>query len=118
MPHGLGKGDRNVVEVDSGATAHHGSATDLQLQRHAAADITSQVGVPGEGLPAGGWEYRRAGIDLSGRSATAELREQLDQHNATQQDPAWPALLEAPTRIDKTAEDPQTPEDEYIYWPN
>jgi arylsulfatase A-like enzyme len=42
----------------------------------------------------------------------------LDEHNATQVDPAWPALLESPIRIDKTSADPYSVNDEYIYWPN
>jgi uncharacterized sulfatase len=42
----------------------------------------------------------------------------LDDHNAEQVDPAWPALLESPIRIDKTLIDPYDPNDEYIYWPN
>jgi uncharacterized sulfatase len=48
----------------------------------------------------------------------ATLRAALDAHNAEQQPPAWPALIEAPTPIDKTARDPEAPDDEYIYWPN
>jgi arylsulfatase A-like enzyme len=42
----------------------------------------------------------------------------LDDHNAVQVDPAWPALLESPIRIDKTLIDPWDEDDEYIYWPN
>ena len=48
----------------------------------------------------------------------AALREALDAHNAEQEPSAWPALIEAPTPIDKTARDPEAPGDEYIYWPN
>jgi len=51
----------------------------------------------------------------------------LDEHNASQAEPLWPALLEAPIRIDKTIIDlPDEGDkhvywdegDEYIYWPN
>ena len=42
----------------------------------------------------------------------------LDDHNAEQVEPAWPALLEAPIRIDKTPVEPWDPNDEYIFWPN
>jgi uncharacterized sulfatase len=48
----------------------------------------------------------------------AALRAALAAHNAEQLPPAWPALIEAPTPIDKTARDPEAPDDEYIYWPN
>ncbi|MFP6582917.1 MAG: sulfatase, partial [Candidatus Hydrogenedentota bacterium] len=48
----------------------------------------------------------------------ASMLKLLDQHNATQIEPAWPALLEAPTPIDRTAEDPRDPNEEYVYWPN
>jgi arylsulfatase A-like enzyme len=48
----------------------------------------------------------------------AVLRAALAAHNAEQLPPAWPALIEAPTPIDKTARDPEAPDDEYIYWPN
>jgi uncharacterized sulfatase len=51
----------------------------------------------------------------------------LDEHNAEQVEPAWPALLESPVRIDKPIINPEIedeeydywdPGDEYIYWPN
>ncbi len=42
----------------------------------------------------------------------------LDAHNAEQQPPAWPALIEAPIYIDKTLRDPEAQDDEYVYWPN
>jgi uncharacterized sulfatase len=47
-----------------------------------------------------------------------ELLALLAAHNAEQSEPAWPALIEAPTSIDKTLRDPPSPDDEYIYWPN
>jgi hypothetical protein len=33
-------------------------------------------------------------------------------------DPAWPALIEAPIPIDRTLREPESPDEEYIYWPN
>jgi len=42
----------------------------------------------------------------------------LEAHNAEQADPLWPALLEAPIRIDQTVDQPWDEDDEYIYWPN
>jgi uncharacterized sulfatase len=47
-----------------------------------------------------------------------ELLALLAAHNAEQSEPAWPALIEAPTSIDKTLRDAPSPDDEYIYWPN
>ena len=46
------------------------------------------------------------------------MRAMLAAHNAEQVEPAWPALIEAPISIDKTLKDAESPEDEYIYWPN
>lgn len=48
----------------------------------------------------------------------AELMALLDRHNAEQAPPAWPASLEVPIFIDKTGEDPQDPDDPYVYVPN
>ena len=46
------------------------------------------------------------------------MRAMLAAHNEAQVEPAWPALIEAPISIDKTLSDPDSPEDEYVYWPN
>lgn len=48
----------------------------------------------------------------------AELVALLDAHDAEQMEPNWPALLEAPVRIDQTLDQPWHEDDEYIYWPN
>ena len=48
----------------------------------------------------------------------AEMLAMLDAHNAEQMDPAWPAQLESPITIDKTADQPFVEGDEYVYWPN
>lgn len=42
----------------------------------------------------------------------------LDEHNATQIDPEWPALLEGVIPVDRTLADPYKEGEEYIYWPN
>lgn len=47
-----------------------------------------------------------------------ELEALLQQHIAEQEEPLWPALLEAPVPIDKTLYEPESPDDEYIYWSN
>ena len=47
-----------------------------------------------------------------------ELRAILAAHNAEQQAPAWPSLIEGPVMIDKTRAEPEAIEDEYVYWPN
>ncbi len=58
---------------------------------------------------------------------TKKMLAMLDEHNAEQIDPAWPALIELPKRIDKTIVHPPVegeeynnwePNDEYVYWPN
>jgi uncharacterized sulfatase len=48
----------------------------------------------------------------------AALQAALDAHNAEQQPPAWPSQIEAPINIDKSLEQPDAPDDEYVYWPN
>jgi len=48
----------------------------------------------------------------------AELKALLAAHNAQQQPPAWPALGEFPISIDKTLAEPESEDDEYVYWPN
>lgn len=47
-----------------------------------------------------------------------ELMALLKAHNAQQQPPSWPSLLEAAIRIDKPMNQPWSAEDEYIYWSN
>jgi arylsulfatase A-like enzyme len=48
----------------------------------------------------------------------AELEAQLALHNSSQLAPAWPSLAELPVSIDKTLAEPESPDDEYIDWPN
>ncbi|MEX2206047.1 MAG: sulfatase-like hydrolase/transferase [Myxococcota bacterium] len=47
----------------------------------------------------------------------AELRALLDEHNAKQAPPLYPAAGQIPVLVDKTLEQGGTVEDEYIYWP-
>jgi len=42
----------------------------------------------------------------------------LDAHNAEQKEPAWPILVEAVRRVDKTLDAPVEPDDEYVYYSN
>jgi arylsulfatase A-like enzyme len=58
--------------------------------------------------------------DLSAEHAdvVAELRALIDAHDAEQAEPAWPSRVETPVSIDITLEDPQSPDDEFTYWPN
>jgi len=42
----------------------------------------------------------------------------LDAHNAEQKEPAWPMLIEAARRIDKSLDQPVEPDDEYVYYSN
>jgi uncharacterized sulfatase len=46
------------------------------------------------------------------------LKDLLGAHNAEQKAPLWPALAEMPVSIDKTLIEPESEDDEYVYWPN
>lgn len=46
------------------------------------------------------------------------LRERLTSHNAQMKPPAWPNLIEFPVQIDKTLDQPESEDDEYVYWLN
>jgi arylsulfatase A-like enzyme len=46
------------------------------------------------------------------------LKRLLATHNADQAEPLWPSNFEGPVSIDKTLDQPESPDDEYIYWPN
>jgi len=48
----------------------------------------------------------------------AELRALLDAHNAEQAKPLWDSFAEMPIAIDKTLAQPESPDDEVIWWPN
>lgn len=48
----------------------------------------------------------------------AELQAALAGHNAEQAEPAWPSQLMVPVNIDKDLTQPDSPDDEYIYWSN
>jgi len=47
-----------------------------------------------------------------------ELRALLDAHSAEQAEPAWPSFVEIPVTIDKTLAEPESPDDEFVWWPN
>jgi len=46
------------------------------------------------------------------------LKMLLADFNAQQAEPLWPANFEAPVAIDKTLDQPESADDEYVYWPN
>ena len=48
----------------------------------------------------------------------AELAALLDAHNKEMKEPAWPSFLEMPVAVDKTLDQPESPDDEYVYWQN
>jgi uncharacterized sulfatase len=48
----------------------------------------------------------------------AELKALLATHNAQMVAPAWPSLIEAPIMVDKTLDQPEAADDEYVYWQN
>lgn len=47
-----------------------------------------------------------------------ELRRLLDAHNAQMKEPMWPSFIEMPVAVDKTLDQPEAPDDEFIYWQN
>jgi arylsulfatase A-like enzyme len=48
----------------------------------------------------------------------AELKALLDAHNREMKDPMWPSFIEMPVAVDKTLDQPESPDDEYVYWQN
>lgn len=48
----------------------------------------------------------------------AEMRAEIEAHNATQVPPSWPSVAAMPINLDKDITVPDAPDDEYIYWSN
>ena len=48
----------------------------------------------------------------------AAMKAALTAFNATQAKPLWPSLAEGPVRIDKTINDPRSPQDAFVYYAN
>ncbi|MES2883388.1 MAG: sulfatase [Pseudomonadota bacterium] len=48
----------------------------------------------------------------------AELRALLAAHNAQMKPALWPSFVEFPVMVDKTLDQPEAPEDDYVYWQN
>ncbi|MCP4752182.1 MAG: hypothetical protein GY866_14895 [Proteobacteria bacterium] len=46
------------------------------------------------------------------------MQARLEAHNTEQKEPAWPQLIEAVIRVDKTLDAPVEKDDEYIYYAN
>lgn len=59
-------------------------------------------------------------VELSARepAKVAELKALLDAHNAQMTEPAWPSFIEMPVSVDKTLNQPESPDDEFVYWHN
>jgi uncharacterized sulfatase len=48
----------------------------------------------------------------------AEMKALLASHNAEMSPPLWPSFIEMPVMVDKTLDQPQAADDEYVYWQN
>ncbi len=48
----------------------------------------------------------------------AEMRAEIEAHNATQVPPSWPSVAAMPINLDKDITVADAPDDEYIYWSN
>jgi len=48
----------------------------------------------------------------------AELKGLLAAHNAKLSAPLWPSFVEFPVMVDKTLDQPEAADDEYVYWQN
>lgn len=48
----------------------------------------------------------------------AELRALLTAHDAEQAEPLWPSFIDLPVSVDRTLAEPESPDDEFVYWPN
>lgn len=58
--------------------------------------------------------------DLAARepAKVTELSNLLAAHAATQAAPLWPSAAEMPVSVDKPLGVPESPDDDYVYWPN
>jgi arylsulfatase A-like enzyme len=59
-------------------------------------------------------------VELSSKEPAklAELQALLAAHDAQMSEPMWPSFLEMPVAVDKTLDQPEGPEDEFVYWQN
>ena len=48
----------------------------------------------------------------------AELKALLTAHNAEMKPALWPSFIEMPVMVDKTLDQPESADDEYVYWQN
>lgn len=60
----------------------------------------------------------RSDLSATEPERVAELIALLDAHAATQSEPLWPSIAEMPVSIDQPLGQPESEEDEYVYWPN
>lgn len=62
--------------------------------------------------------FERNDLSASHPEKVVELQILLDAHNAEQADPMWLSLIELPVPLDKSMRERESPDDEFIYWPN
>lgn len=60
----------------------------------------------------------RTDLSAAQPDRVAALIALLDAHAATLAAPLWPSVAEMPVSIDQPLGQPETDEDEYVYWPN
>ncbi len=61
-------------------------------------------------------EQNNLALAMSGQVEV--LQTLLDEHNASQAEPIWPSVIDAPQLVDKTGAESYVDGDEFIYWPN
>lgn len=60
----------------------------------------------------------RVNLAASEPDRLAQLRALLVAHHAGMPAPLWPSFIELPVLIDKTLDQKESPDDEYVYWVN
>jgi len=60
----------------------------------------------------------RRDLSASEPERAAELIAMLDAHSATLAEPLWPSIAQMPVSIDQPLGEPESEDDEYVYWPN
>jgi arylsulfatase A-like enzyme len=60
----------------------------------------------------------RKELSVAEPAKLAELQGLLAAHNSQMVAPLWPSFLEMPVMVDKTLDQPETPDDEVVYWQN
>jgi uncharacterized sulfatase len=60
----------------------------------------------------------RTNLAVREPARVAELRRLLDAHDAEQAPSLWPSVGEIPVSVDRTLDEAESAQDEFIYWPN